>query len=159
MGKYFWMYAANIIQIFHMTLMILFPREIILQMFVGNCLQLWTWQPGMMHDAHTGMHINALETNFTLFCALLWIKTLRWSLMVPIEGKFILKFWKAICFRFSGITADIVSEIFPVWKVRVSPSECSNIGKLFEWKILLLCCCQGGNYKSFWLSAWNWNLQ
>ena len=77
LGKYFWMYAANIIQIFHMTLMISFPREIILQMFVGNCLQLWTWQPGMMHDAHTGMHVDALETNFTLFCAFLWIKTLR----------------------------------------------------------------------------------
>ena len=119
-------------------------------------LNLTTW-----HDAWCShRHARRCPWNkFYLFCAYLWIKTLRWSLMVPSGGKFILKFWKAICFRFSGITADIVSEIFPVWKVRVSPSECSNIGKLFEWKILLLCCCQGGNYKSFWLSAWNWNLQ
>ena len=85
------------------------------------------------------------------------IKTLPSSLMVPSGGKFILKFWKAICFRFSGITSDIASEIFLVWKVTVSPSGCSNIGKLFEWKILSLWSCQGGNYKSLWSSAPNLN--
>ena len=133
----FYRFAQNISQIFH-THFIIHAPEIISQMFVGNFeVDNLTW--------------SIMPAQACIRCPF-WsshIKTLPSSLMVPRRGKFILKSWKAICFRFSAITSNIASEIFLVWKVSVSPSECSNIGKLFEWKILSLWSCQGGNYMSF----------
>ena len=70
--------------------------------------------------------------------------------MVPCGGRFILKFWKAICFRFSGITSDVASENFQFGKlVSHHRPECSNIGKLFEWKMLSLWSCQRGELHFF----------
>ena len=133
--KNIYKFALDISQISY-THFIIHAPEIILQMFVGNFeVDNLTWS---IMPAQACIRCPFWSSHF---------KTLPSSLMVPTRrGKFILKSWKAICFRFSAITSNIASEIFLVWKVSVSPSECSNIGKLFEWKILSLWSCQRGNY-------------
>ena len=108
--------------------------ERICQMFVLKSLQLWTWQP-----------CSLILPPFLLISAAYRNITLKPHCMVPCGGRFILKVWKAICFRFSGITSDIAPEHFQFGKlVSHHRPECSNIGKLFEWKMLSLWSCQGG---------------
>ena len=92
-GTNLWKRSANLPKIFYKYLnkfgKNLCSSEIILQMFVGNFeLDNLTWS---IMPAQACIRRPFWSSH---------IKTLLSSLMVPSGGKFLLKFWKAICFRF-----------------------------------------------------------
>ena len=78
------------------------------------------------------MHADDVGSNFAHFLLISAFQSISLRPYGALWRKIHSEVLKSNLFQISGITSDIASEKFTVWKVSVSRSECSNIGKLFE---------------------------